>query len=275
VSLRGRGFTLIELLVVIAIIAILASLLLPALAKAKQEALRTECMGNTKQLLVAWTIYTGDSGDVLPNNISSLDSSVGGWVDGLMSTIPRYPDNTNYMLMMQGQLGPYAKNPAIYRDPSDQSTDSGYNQPRVRSYSMNFAVGDKSTNGEQIATYEDYWPNFFKMRDFRMTSETWVFIDEHPDSINDGLFLVTDADGDTMNWGDFPASYHNGAANFSFADGHAESHRWQDPFTDHPIMNSRSWLPFPEDAPYLDIRWVESRCSPQPSSENPGQTPGS
>jgi prepilin-type processing-associated H-X9-DG protein len=77
-----------------------------------------------------------------------------------------------------------------------------------------------------------------------------------------------------MNWGDFPGSYHNGGANFSFADGHAETHHWQDPLTDHPIMNSRDWLPYPENAPYIDIRWVESRCSPQPYSVEPGQSPG-
>jgi prepilin-type processing-associated H-X9-DG protein len=112
------------------------------------------------------------------------------------------------------------------------------------------------------------------MGDFRMASQTWVFLEEHPDSINDGWFLVTDDDADTTTWGDFPASYHNGAANFAFADGHAETHRWQDRYTDHPIMNTRDWLPFPEEPPYVDIRWVESRCSPQPFSDNPGQSPG-
>ena len=101
-SRRRHGFTLIELLVVIAIIAILAALLLPALARAKQEALRTECLGNTKQLLAAWTLYTGDSRDFVPNNISDLTSSEGGWVNGLMGTIPDYLENTNYVMMMQG-----------------------------------------------------------------------------------------------------------------------------------------------------------------------------
>ena len=139
---------------------------------------------------------------------------------------------------------------------------------------MNFAAGDKSTNGSQASFYEDYWPNFFKMGDFRMAGQTWIFLEEHPDSINDGLFLVTDADADTTTWGDFPASYHNGACNFSFADGHAETHTWRDPLTDHAIMNDRYWLPYPEKTPFTDLRWVESRCSPQPYSEDPGQSPG-
>jgi prepilin-type N-terminal cleavage/methylation domain-containing protein/prepilin-type processing-associated H-X9-DG protein len=271
---RSDGFTLIELLVVVAIIAILAALLLPALAGAKQEALRTQCMNNTKQLLAAWTLYAGDSGDVLADNISGLDSSYGGWVDGLLSTISPWPENTNFLYMMQGQLGPYTKNPSIYRCPSDQSEDASLHAPRVRSYSMNFAVGNKATNGPAETTYEDYWPNFLKMTDFRMASQTFVFLDEHPDSINDGLFLVTGTDGDTTTWNDFPASYHDGAANFSFADGHAITHRWQDRYTDHPIMGSRDWLPYEAEPPYVDILWVESRCSPQPFSENPGQSPG-
>jgi prepilin-type processing-associated H-X9-DG protein len=231
-------------------------------------------MSNTKQLLTAWTLYAGDSGDVLPDNISGLDASYGGWVDGLMSTTSPYPENTNYVLMMKGQLGPDTKNPAIYRCPSDQSADPSLHGPRVRSYSMNFAVGDKSSNGMQQATYEDYWPNFFKLSDFRMASETFVFLDEHPDSINDGLFLVTDVDGGTTTWNDFPSSYHSGGANFSFADGHAATHHWQDHYTDHPIENNRDWLPYLAEPPYADILWVESRCSPQPFSENPGQSPG-
>jgi prepilin-type N-terminal cleavage/methylation domain-containing protein/prepilin-type processing-associated H-X9-DG protein len=275
---KRNGFTLVELLVVIVIIGILAALLLPVLARSKQQAQGTQCMSSSKQLLVAWTVYASDFRDILPYNIDSqntIAAAFGGWVNGFLDEGPDNPDNTNINLMMSGQLGPYAKNPAIYRCPADPSMAMGYNAPRVRSYSMDFTVGDKSTNGEQMATYADYWPNFFKMGDFNMGDKTWVFSDEHPDSINNGLQITPDGDKNTTTWRDMPASYHNGAAGFAFADGHSEIHQWQDSSTDQAMQGNRDWLPM-EDTPtnYTDIRWVESRCSPRPSSTNYGQSPG-
>jgi prepilin-type N-terminal cleavage/methylation domain-containing protein len=83
---RQRAFTLIELLVVIAIIAILAAMLLPALAKSKEQAQGAKCMNNHKQLLVGWMLYSSDSRDVLPANTE--DSGMGGWVSGWLTEQP-------------------------------------------------------------------------------------------------------------------------------------------------------------------------------------------
>jgi prepilin-type N-terminal cleavage/methylation domain-containing protein len=278
-----QGFTLIELLVVIAIIAILAALLLPTLASAKKQAQGTQCINNSKQLLLAWTVYASDFKDVLAYNIAGYvaTDNVGGWVDGIES--PTSSDSANVALMMQGQIGPYAKNPAIYHCPADQSTATFQvisivngkpsigpgTFPRVRSYAMNFAVGDKSILGTNWAIYPLTWPNFFKMNDFKVTTKTWVFADEDPITMNDGFLCPpgntgsTTSDGaSTTDWSDLPASFHDNACGFAYADGHSEIHEWR----------NRPWTP--EAAPYTDLRWTEARCSPQIFSANPWQNPG-
>ncbi len=257
-----RAFTLIELLVVIAIIAILAGLLLPVLARAKAKAYAVQCISNEKQMLIAWNLYASDNSDVLAYNVPGSSGHLGGWVNGIMSWSVS-TDNTNYALMMNGQLGPYTKNPNIYHCPADRSMAPGYSMPRVRSISMDFTVGDKSSNGLHQTTYADRWPNFMKMGDFKHTDMTWVFVDEHSDSINDGFMCVPTADGDTTVWSDVPASYHNEAAGFGFADGHAEIHKWQSPSTLHPVVNNDSWLPLSTGGDTKDIFWVEQRVSPQ------------
>jgi prepilin-type processing-associated H-X9-DG protein len=129
-------------------------------------------------------------------------------------------------------------------------------------------------------TYADYWPNFFKMGDFKVASKTWVFSDEHPDSINDGFQCTPYEDEEDTAWSDVPASYHNGACGFAFADGHSEIHKWMQRATDIPVTGiafgqSGSAVPVwpvPAPAPYTDIDWVESHASPH-ATGNPNQVP--
>jgi prepilin-type N-terminal cleavage/methylation domain-containing protein/prepilin-type processing-associated H-X9-DG protein len=273
------AFTLIELLVVIAIIAILAALLLPALGRAKQQAQGVQCMSNSHQLLLAWILYASDNKDVLAADAPGWDANncFGGWVNGWMDTSFLWTDNTNWAFMLghanpakgdpvnTGAIGAYAINAGIYRCPADPTIALGFGVPRVRSYSMDFTIGDKSLDGSQLGYYTNYWPSFFKMSDFTVASETWVFSDENPESINDGWQCTPNGDGETTTWSDCPASYHAGACGFAYADGHSEIHQWKD----------LPWLPTQtERAPYTDIRWVESRCSPQITSTQPGQNPG-
>jgi prepilin-type N-terminal cleavage/methylation domain-containing protein/prepilin-type processing-associated H-X9-DG protein len=242
---RSRSaFTLIELLVVIAIIAILAAMLLPALSKAKQKAQGIQCLSNTKQLVLGWSMYADDNSSKLPPNQNEDGNVNPSWVKGVLSWAPNNTDNTNLFFLTGGGglLGPYCRSPGIYHCPADIYTCTEGNQQllRARSLSMNGFIQGGAYGGAATSTWYPTWRAYNKMTDITAPSPVnlIVFVDEHPDSINDGWWITEVGANLTTNpgiWEDLPASYHNRACGFSFADGHSEIHKWQLGSTCQPV----------------------------------------
>ena len=247
---KNGAFTLIELLVVIAI---LAALLLPTLAKAKAKAQGIMCLNNNKQLMLAWRMYADDFNDRLVYNKTTFGTQSNpsnNWVGDVMSWAAD-PQNTNLDLIKNALLGPYvAKNPGIYKCPADQTPcPLG---PRARSISMNAFVGPQDDSGTPI---NYVWQQFIKLTTIKTPSAIFVTLDEHPDSINDAWYVwCTSADpSEKWTWSDLPASYHNGAYGFSFADGHAEIKKWMVSTTIRPVLMSAADFPITVGSDARDI----------------------
>jgi prepilin-type N-terminal cleavage/methylation domain-containing protein/prepilin-type processing-associated H-X9-DG protein len=256
-SHRNSAFTLIELLVVIAIIAILAGLLLPSLARARSRASGTACMGNAKQLQTALQLYSDDHLDRYVNNhgLGETRSRTNTWANNVMDW-DSGDGNTNVALLANGLLGRYLGGVGVFKCPSDKARAN--NGLRIRSFSLNSLVGDP---GELTNRFNPSYRQFFKEAEVVAPSGIFAFVDEHPDTINDGFFM--NRLEEAPKWGNLPASHHTDSANFTFLDGHVETHRWAvtgPEGTVRPTTRGGAGGIFPAN-PATDWEWVRERSS--------------
>lgn len=252
---RRRGFALRELLALMAVGMFLAGMssVWSEAFQRKRDAIR--CLTNGRQMMQAFALYADDHRGLLPPN---EDAVVQGhtWIALIGGTANGTPQTTNEVALQDPRinlLAPYVSDWRVWKCPADRSTVvfGGKRVRTVRSVSMNLAVGTAcpvspgAHNGvPSLATHGSWldgvhghrrgtlFRTFGSDGDFVRPSETFVFMDEHPPSLNDGVLGTPGYDPknpnlSTVRWVDYPAVYHGQAGGVTFADGHAEIHRWK------------------------------------------------
>jgi prepilin-type processing-associated H-X9-DG protein len=173
-------------------------------------------------------------------------------------------DVTNVNLIRNGVLAHYlGGNLGVYKCPADNYASTLQRHfglvPRTRSMSMNAYMGNPKPHG--YGGPASYWDGecvqWSKSTQIKKPANTFVILDEHPDGINDGLFLNHPR---RDRWGDIPASLHGGAVNLSFADGHSEIHKWKSATTILPVtFQEQEYGPNFDAAGFWDYNWLMER----------------
>ena len=268
---RCVAFTLIELLVVIAIIAILAAMLLPSLGKAKQKGQGIQCLNNLKQLQLVFLMYPDDNSDKLTSSGYTSPVEPTAWVNGWEDFNGANRDNTDPGTLTdpnRAKFAPYLRTVAVYKCPADLSTVkvAGAQVPRLRSLSMGqhwAGPGDwLDPAGFGANGRSKKYRVYYKKAEIDVPSMRWVFVDEHPDSMNAGGFgnmmVETPSAARII---DFPASFHNGAGGISYSDGHAEIRKWVDVRTRPPVRYNNTLVLNVASPNNQDMIWLAERTS--------------
>ena len=274
-ALSEQGFTRVELTAVIIAVAFLGALVLPTLAKGHAGSRTAICLNNHRQLARSCLLYSQDANSRLPNNytLPATETAIStgafdNWVNNIMtwSASASLDDvsNTNVAWAQKGPLSPYLhSNISVFKCLSEIYLGAAQRQKRwntrLRSVSMNGLFG-RSDNLASSTTGRSWFEagayrQFLKTSDVLNPSMTWLTIDEHADSINEGFFINN---VNATQWGDLPAAYHNGACTFSFADGHCEMHKWLSSTSRYPVKFAFSTKAF-DAAGKKDFQWYKAR----------------
>lgn len=265
----SHGFTLVEMLVVIAIIGVLASLLLPGLAIAKESARRTKCANNLRQLAITWTVYSGDNAELFVPNGHGTPETLGDhrlWVVGDTHRTPRAFTNESYLLNPRhAAFATYIQSAAVYKCPSDRSTIEidGRSSPKTRSYALNGYLGWQAP-AFQASFLSQAHRRYMESGDLGSTSPSKLlqFIDTAPGNICHSAFIIPIASTLKGLYYHLPAAQHRGSGNLSFVDGHVDSQRWRDPVTSKLALER--WLPDHLTLQYpnnQDLAWLQQHAS--------------
>ncbi len=271
---RG-AFSLTELLVILAMLAFGCALMAPALARTKTNGHGIGCLNNLRQVMGAWKMYAEDHSDQVANNfgfygtLSTVSSEIyPNWVSDVISWYGVDGMNTNFALLkLVGQLAPYLNGKvSVFKCPADTYLSAAQRRTgwtaRPRSVSMSSVFGRSSPTDPNDSTARGLNPllpqfaQYLKLPRVPKPSKTWVVLDEHPDSINDGYFVVPP---NALSWGDIPASYHNGGCGFAFADGHSEIKKWLSTTSKFPVRYFYYQPPSFDPAGRLDLQWCLER----------------
>lgn len=220
-----RAFTLIELLVVVAIIALLMAIMMPALAKARENARRVACLSNMKQLISGLRMYAAENDDFPPAASQGFtygthtfpDPSVTSW------------SGTAYVLWYSRvYLGQYIGNTSL----ACSAIGGNYSTTRIvacPSTPYYLSIKNILSNGDTGIAYNNLWNNNFiaskggrrRLTQFREPWRTAMFIDSTRGNTWNN-WVTADVSTDAPSF-----LRHNGIANVAFADGHADAIRFQ------------------------------------------------